>query len=49
MYENGKIPYDLYSKTNEILIVRLTKAEKHDIITLSDMQASEFQGAGVRV
>jgi len=39
MYETGKIPYDLYSKTNEILIGRLTNAEEHDIITLNEPQS----------
>ena len=26
MYENGKITHDVYSKVNNILILRLTKA-----------------------
>ena len=38
MYESGKISHDMYSKTNEILLSRLTNAEDCDIITLNDVK-----------
>lgn len=41
MYENGKISYNMYSQTNEILISRLTAAERCDIITLNDVQVKK--------
>jgi hypothetical protein len=36
MYDKGKISYDLYSQTNNILISRLTKIGNSGIITLSE-------------
>jgi len=39
MYDKGKISYDMYSQTNDILISRLTQAERCDIITLNEMSA----------
>ena len=37
MYEIGKIPYEMYSKANEILISRLQSRGKCDIITSEEM------------
>jgi len=49
MYDNGKIPYDLYSKTNEILISRLTNAERCDTISLSESKPKNERCARVSV
>jgi hypothetical protein len=38
MYERAKISYNTYSKTNEILISRLTSSEEYSIITHNEMK-----------
>ena len=35
MYDTGKISYNIFSQTNEILISRLTQLEKNAIIILN--------------
>ena len=44
MYDNKKISYAMFSKTNEILISRLTQAENYDSITLNEQT---IMGVGV--
>ena len=44
MYELGKIPYDTYSRVNEILNYRLTYCNVDGIITCNEMKASWCYG-----